>query len=115
VDVHFRIGELLDLVADLLDVRALLADHDARARRVDRDAALPVRTLDDDLADRGLLEVFLERFTDLEVFLQQRTVLTLVGVPTGVPGAVDSEPQTDRIDFLTHQAVSSTSRTTMVR
>ena len=52
VDRHFRIGHLADDLAELLDVRALLADHDARTSRMDRDAALLVRTLDDDAAKR---------------------------------------------------------------
>ena len=39
----------------------------------------------------------------------------LVGVPARIPGAVDAEAQTDRIDLLTHYAVSSTWRTTIVR
>ncbi len=49
VDVHFAVGELLHLGADLVDVSALLADHDARTGSVDRHAALTVRALDDDL------------------------------------------------------------------
>src|SRR5690606_33696374 len=115
VDVHFAVGEALHLGADLVDVGALLADHDARTGGVDRHSALTVRTLDDDLADRGLLQVFHQRFADLEIFLQQVAVLALVGEPAAVPRAVDPEAQTDRVDLLTHYAVSSTWRTTMVR
>jgi hypothetical protein len=36
---------------------ALLADHNARTRGVDRDAALFMRALDDDLATAGLLQL----------------------------------------------------------
>src|SRR5690606_38599196 len=49
VDVHFAVGELLHLGADLVDVRTLLADHDARTGGVDRHATFAVRALDDDL------------------------------------------------------------------
>ena len=52
---------------------------------------------------------------DLEVFLQQLAVLALVGEPAAIPGAVDPEAQTDRVDLLTHYAVSSAWRTTIVR
>ena len=48
---------LRDRLAHLVDVGALLADHDARTGGVDRHAALAVRTLDDDLRDRRLLQV----------------------------------------------------------
>ena len=43
-----------------------------------------------------------------------RNDVAAVGEPARVPGAVDAEPQPDRIDFLTHQAASPSSRTTMV-
>src|SRR5262249_36389857 len=68
IDVHFALGELLHLGADLVDVRALLADDDARARSVDRHAALPVRTLDDDLGDGSLLQILEQSLADLHVF-----------------------------------------------
>ena len=51
-----RLGELRHGLADLVDVGALLADDDARTRRIDRHAALLVRPLDDDLRHRRLLE-----------------------------------------------------------
>src|SRR5690606_19163883 len=45
VDVHLGVGELFHLVAQLFDIGALLADHDARTGGVNRHAALAVRTL----------------------------------------------------------------------
>src|ERR1039458_9087636 len=47
VDDHVAVGELGDRLAQLLDVGALLADYHARTRRVDGDAALFVRALDE--------------------------------------------------------------------
>src|ERR1700712_1999079 len=85
VDVHLAVGEGLHLGADLVDVSALLADHDARTGGVDRHAAFAVRTLDDHLADGGLLEVLEQRRANLEVFLEQVAVLALVGEPAAVP------------------------------
>src|SRR5690606_10939251 len=104
----FAVGELLHLGADLVDVSTLLADHDARTGSVDRHAALTVRTLDDDLRDRGLLQVIHQRGADLQVFLEQRAVVGLVGKPAAIPGAVDPEAEADRVDLLTHYTVSST-------
>ena len=91
VDVHFRRGELLHLVADLVDVSALLADHDARTGSVDRHAALPVRTLDDDLGNRRLLQFLLKHLADLQIFLQKRTIVGARSEPARIPGAVDTE------------------------
>src|SRR5690606_35927105 len=85
-----------------------------RPGRVDGDAGLLVRALDDDLRDGGLLEVVGKRRANPDVLVQQPAVFALAGVPARIPGAVDAEPQPDRIDLLTHQAVSSTSRTTIV-
>src|SRR5262249_33180866 len=112
VDFAFRHGG--DVLAQLVDVRALLADDHARARGIDGDAALLVRTLDDDPGHAGLVEALLQRATDLEVLVQKLAVVGAVGEPAAVPGAVDAEPEPDRIDFLTHQAASPSSRTTIV-
>jgi hypothetical protein len=114
VEMHFGARDLADVAAKLLDIRTLLADNDTRASRVDRHAALLVRTLDHDLRDAGLLQLLVQKLTDLEVFMQQLAILMTTGEPARVPCAVDAEPQTDRIYLVTHQACSSTCRTTMV-
>src|SRR3954454_20524522 len=48
VDDDVGIGDVGNPLAQLVDVGALLADHDAGTRRMDRHAALLVRTLDHD-------------------------------------------------------------------
>src|SRR5262249_51927193 len=103
VDDDVGIGDLGDLLAQLVDVGALLADHDARTRRVDGDAALLVRTLDHDARDRSLLQFLVQDLADLDVFVQQLAVLVLAGEPAGIPGPVDAETQAYRIDLLTHR------------
>src|SRR5262249_30211760 len=102
VDHDIAVGQLRDLLAQLLDVGALLADDDAGARGMDGDAALLVRALDDDLRHRGLLQFLEQRLADLHVFMEERAVGGLAGIPPRVPGAVDAKPKPDRIDFLTH-------------
>ena len=42
---------------------------------------------------------------DLDVLMQQLAVFLLAGVPAGIPGPVDAETQTDRIDLLTHRVL----------
>src|SRR6202167_676040 len=103
VDDDVRRGDIGDALAQLVDVGALLADHDAGARRVDRHAALLVRTLDHDPGDGGLLELLVQDLADLNVLVQQLAVLVLAGEPTGIPRPVDAETQSDWIDLLTHR------------
>src|SRR5581483_2902783 len=106
VDDHVAVRHLSDDLTQLLDVGALLADHHARPRRIDRHAALLVRALDHDLRHRCLLELLHQLFADLDVLVQQRAVLGLAGVPPRIPGAVDADAQPDRIDLLTHRTLS---------
>src|ERR1700676_3414193 len=77
VDHDIGIGELGDLLAQLLDVGALLADHHARPRRLDGHAALLVRPLDDDLGHRRLLELLHHFLAVLDVLEQQPPLFVL--------------------------------------
>src|ERR1700722_12794862 len=103
-DVDDDVGsrDIGDTFAQLVDVGALLADHDARTRRVDRHAALLVRPFDHDLGDRRLLEFLVQDLADLDVLVQELAVLVLAGEPTGIPSTVDAEAKSDWIDLLTH-------------
>src|SRR3954469_5065847 len=106
VDRHLRRGHPADELAQLLDVGALLADDDARARGVNRHPALPVRALDHDLRHGGLLQLLHQRLADRHVLVHQLRVFALAGEPARVPGPVEAEPKTDRVDFLAHQITS---------
>src|SRR3546814_4988952 len=106
VQMHFRLGHLGQVGPQLLDVGALLADHHARTRRVDGDAGLLGRPLDDDAGNAGLGQTLLEILADLQILVQQTGILLVAGIPARVPGAVDAEAEPDRIDFLTHYACS---------
>src|SRR3984893_11618211 len=96
-------GDIGDALAQLVDVGALLADHDAGTRRVDRHAALLVRTLDHNPGDGRLLELLVQDLADFDILVQQLAVLVLAGEPTGIPRPVDAETQSDWIDLLTHR------------
>ena len=56
----------------------------------------------------GLLALFVDEFAHREVFQQQVAVVFRFSEPAAVPGAVDLEAHTDRIDLLTHYADSPT-------
>ena len=62
--------------AQLVDIRALLADDDARTRGMNGDARLLGRAFDDDLGDAGgLAERFFRYSRMLEILMQQRAVI----------------------------------------
>src|SRR5438132_399501 len=103
VDDDVGRGDVGNPLAQLVDVGALLADHDAGTRRMDRHAALLVRTLDHDAGNGCLLEFLVQDLADLDVFMQELAVLVLAGEPTGIPRTVDAETQSDWIDLLTHR------------
>src|SRR4051794_17329721 len=98
-------GDLGNLLAQLVDVGALLADHDAGARRMDGHAALLVRTLDHDPGDRRLLQLLVQHLADFDILVQQLAVFVLAGEPTGIPRPVDAETKSDWIDLLTHRSL----------
>src|SRR3984893_2341572 len=102
IDDDVGIGQLSHTPAQLLDIGALLADHHARTRRVDRHPSFLVRTFDHDLRHRGLLELLHQLLADLHVLMQQHAVPALAGVPARIPRSVDAETQPDRIYLLTH-------------
>src|SRR5256885_3670704 len=101
VEEHLVLGERLQLLLDLLDARAALADDDSRPRGVHVDLHFARRALDLDLADAGLAEFLLHVLAELDVLVQPLGVVLLL-VPLGVPGADDAEAEADRIDLLTH-------------
>src|SRR5450432_627224 len=92
-------------LAQLVDVGTLFADHNAGTRRVDRHAALLVRTLDHDPGDGRLLQFLVQDLADFDILVQQLAVFVLAGEPTRIPRPVDAETQSDWIDFLTHRSL----------
>src|SRR5258705_97755 len=89
----------------VIDIGALLADHDPGTRRMDRHAALLVRTLDHDPGDRRLLQFLVQDLADFDILVQQLAVFVLAGEPTGIPRPVDAETKSDWIDLLTHRSL----------
>src|SRR5205807_7516245 len=71
VDVDLAVDELLQLVAELVDLGALAADDDAGTRGVDVDAHLVGRALDVDLRDSCVGEVVLLIIAKLQIEMQR--------------------------------------------
>src|SRR5690606_33081549 len=70
VDVHRHAHQTLQVGLEAFDVLAALANHHARTSRVDGDACILGRTLDDDAANGRALELLLEVFANADVFGQ---------------------------------------------
>src|SRR6185295_2332366 len=112
VEPHVRdrhLHEPGDLDAQLLDVLALAADHDARPGRVDRDVGLARGALDVDPADRSFLQLGAQEFAHPPVGQDERREALGIGIPARRPVARDAETDADRIDLLTHVAPCSPS------
>src|SRR4029077_2341846 len=103
VDAH--VEERGGLLAQLLDVLALLADDDARARGLDGDVHLLRGALDEDAADGSFLEPLLEKLAYAEISMHVHRELLLAGVPAAGPVAGNAEPYAERVDFLAHALI----------
>src|SRR5450432_122617 len=101
VDADFLARELCKLVAQLVDFRALLSDHDTRTPRVDGHDDLPRLALDREIGDRRVPEARVQILAEQLVFLEQRREVA-VGVQLRAMLACDPQPEADRIRFLSH-------------
>src|SRR3954466_11527431 len=99
VEVDLLARARLQLVLQLLDLRALAADDDARPRREDRDARAVGRALDVDLRDARVVELVLDEAADLHVLVQQVGV-ALRREPARRPRPRGAETEADRMRLL---------------
>src|SRR5690242_19924179 len=101
VDPDLLVGQVRELVAELVHFGALLPDDDTRTTGVQRHDDLPRLALDHDVRDRRVPEARLEILPQQLVLAQQRRQLTPRVVPR-VPLLADAESEADRIGFLSH-------------
>src|ERR1700704_3937152 len=94
--------QLRRFLPQLLDVLALLADHDARTRRLDRDVDFLRSALDMDAADRCFRETRAQELRHPPIGVNVLGELLLAGIPLRRPVASDTQPYAQRIDLLTH-------------
>ncbi len=102
VQIHFRGRELRELAAQLLNVGALLADQNAGTRCVHRHPALLMGAFNHDLRDACLPPLLQDKLADAEILVQELAVLSLARIPAAIPRPVNSEPESDWVDFLPH-------------
>src|SRR6266508_6589797 len=103
VDVDFGLHPLLELVAELVHLGAALADDDARPGSLDVDLQPVGEALDVHFGHASVRQSPLQLLAQLEVLVQEGLIV-LHREPARVPGAVETEPETVRVDLLSHAA-----------
>jgi hypothetical protein len=96
---------VLELIPQLIDLLALLADDQAWARRVDNQRDPVRRALDLHAGQIGVLEPLPHVVPDREI-LAQVPLEVLVIEPPRAPWNVEAEAEADRMCLLTHAAAS---------
>src|SRR5207237_1838921 len=104
VEVDLLARARLQLVLELLHLRALAADDDAGPRREDGDAGAVGRALDVDARDAGVVELVLDEPPDLHVLVEQVRVV-LRREPARAPRELrhGAEAEADRMRLLAHR------------
>ena len=105
MDVHHHLatGHGLKLVLDRLDLRAALANHDAGARRPDREANHVPHALDLDAGDGSPLPLLHDPVMKPEVLMELCSVLLAPRVPFGLPVRGDTKPVSYGMNLLSHE------------
>src|SRR5690606_35987971 len=106
VQLNLLAGELLQLAAQPVRLRTAATDDDARTRGVQIHAHAVPCALDVDLGDPGPLETGghqpPDRHVLADVVAVPLSLLGAVGEPTGAVIGGDTEPESGRVDLLTH-------------
>ena len=100
--LHRMAGQLGQFLAHHFNVFALLANHNTRARGVQRDADVLGRTLNHNLAECGMGQLLLEVFAQLDVRRQVGGIVFAARVPLCGPVADNTETKTVWVDLLSH-------------
>ncbi len=110
VHVHRHAHHLLQRDLQRLDVLALLADHHPWPGRIDGDARVLGRALDQNPPDRGVAQLAAQVLAHLQVLAQHPGKFAAAGEPARVPVARDRESKTGRIDLLAHDCPTRSCR-----
>src|SRR5690606_12936734 len=103
VDVHGHAHQTLQIGLQAFDVLTALADHHARTSRVNGDAGVLGRTLDNDATNRSALELLLQVLANADVFGQHAAESFVISEPTRGPITGDRETEPSGVNFLTHR------------
>jgi hypothetical protein len=103
IDVHRHAHDLRQRRLQHFDVFAFFTDHDTWTRRVNGEACVLGWTLDDDAADRSVLQLLFQERACCQIFLQHFSEVAIAGVPTRCPVTGDRQAEAGWVDFLTHR------------
>ncbi len=103
VDEDLTLGLLRHVLLEFFDLRALASDDDAGTRRADGDPQLVARPVHFDRAHAGALQPLGQRRLQLQVFLQELCI-ALLSEPARPPRLVEAQPESVRMNFLSHYA-----------
>ena len=95
-------GGLLQLVTQLVDARAALADDDPGLRGVERDRQRRRGALGLDPGHASILEARQQHPPQPDILEQQWLVLLVGGKPLCFPVAVDAQPEPVRVNLVSH-------------
>src|SRR5262249_40147599 len=99
---HRAAGQLLEVVADEIDLGALLADQHGRTARVQEHRHDVAGALDLDARDRGRGPLLADVATDLLVLNEEGPEVLLGSEPTRAPRLGDRDAEADRMSLLAH-------------
>jgi hypothetical protein len=102
IDRDFAFGQMRQLITQLVNFSALLADDDAGPRGVQRHDDLLRLALDFDTRQCGVPKATVQILTDLLIFLDQFAELAAFSVPAASPRLDNAETETARMRLLTH-------------
>ena len=102
VHCHWHAQASREFLLEVLDVFALLADHHTRTCRVNGDAGILGRTLDQNACHGSVLQLLFEVLTNLDVFGKHAGEITVACVPAACPVTADRQTEAGRMDFLSH-------------
>ena len=102
IHVHRVTDGLLDLVLEVVDALAAVADDHTGLAGEDGHVHALGAAFDINAADAGLIELFLEHFAQLIIFLDLRCENLLVTVPPRAPVEDNAYARAVGINFLTH-------------
>src|SRR3990172_5453101 len=100
--LHFRAGQLFQLLPQDFHLRALAANENPRLRRPDRHRLRGRRAVNVNPGDGGPRRFALDQPADREILLQQRRILALGREPARLPVFDQAQAKTDWLNFTTH-------------
>src|SRR5262249_7494672 len=112
-DLDMTVGDVLELLRELIDFLPLLADDDSNTGGINENDDLFASPLDANAGNpsspllHALVDVLLDVLADIEILDQQIGEFLLARIPGALPIEHDAGAKADWTNFLTHEPLSS--------